>query len=166
LPGREKAPEGEVSTAGWPRVPRFAVGDSIVEGIREPLEQRGVTVNARVGRNVDEGLEVLHDLALGAGAHVFVMLGTNGGMTVGQRDELAAYLRRARVAVCSTVIGVPHASVTNDRIRRLRRRGVHVLDWAIIARNRPAWFYSDGYHPSPVGRVAWCELVLFALGLR
>jgi lysophospholipase L1-like esterase len=39
-------------------------------------------------------------------------------------------------------------------IETLRRFALHVLDWAAMAHAHPAWFGSDGVHPSMTGRRA------------
>jgi len=143
---------------------RFALGDSVMLGAKSNLRNRGFRVNASGSRQVSEGLAVLR--AQKRRGHlpknVVVHLGTNGTFTAGQCAAMhrTAGAKRTLFAV---TIKVPRSwAASNNRVlsRCARKFGnTRLIDWRKFAVNHRWATYSDGYHLTRRGAVAYANLI-------
>ncbi len=147
----------------------LAVGDSVMLGAFRGLRAAGFEVNARVCRQMGEGLDLLDEREhAGTLPDVVVMaLGTNWVVTT-------ADIRRAlRIAGPGRVLGLvtPRetggaASTDQSRIRAAGRRWstrVKVLDWVRYSAAHSSWFGGDGLHLTPAGTAGFTRLLRRAL---
>ena len=155
---------------------RFALGDSVMLGAKPNLISRGFVVDATESRQFSAAPGIVATKArLGVlKRNVIIALGTNG--TIRLSDCLAVV----------TAAG-PNRRVflVNNRVPRDWRAGnnttlakcanstvfaasrVYLIDWYSYSRNKPTWFYSDGFHLRPAGKSAYATLLdakLDALG--
>ena len=143
---------------------RYAIGDSVMLGAREALIARGFRVNAQVSRQFDDVVPLVRELA--AGGHlpvnVIVGLGTNGLIDGADCDALVRVAGRSRHVYLVTVkVPRPYRDPDNARLLACAHRhdNVSVIDWYTLSRYHRAWFYSDGYHLTPVGRHEYAALL-------
>jgi hypothetical protein len=149
--------------------PPLAIGDSIMLGAAEPLRRRGFEVDARVCRQMSEGLRVLRARARAGSlpSVVAIGLGTNWTVTLGQIRTALRILGRGRVLGLVTpreAGGV--ASSDQEAIRAAGRRWpgrVRVIDWVAHSAGHRDWFWSDGLHLTPRGARALARLMSRAL---
>jgi len=149
--------------------PPVAVGDSVMLGALGNLARAGFDVDARVCRQMDEGVDVLRARKrAGRLPRVAVIaLGTNGVVTT--RD-----IRRAmRVMGPERVLGLvtPRetggvSSADQARIRAAGRRWprrVRVLDWVRHSRGHGSWLGGDGLHLGAAGARGFTRLLARAI---
>ena len=126
----------------------LAIGDSVLYDAAQPVSAYGFHVNAMVCRTMAQGIAWL-------GAHerelpvlVVVALGTNGGASTGQIDELLRILGAHRLLALVT----PHNgtdSTTPSLYRAAAQQApdqVELLDWDRLSARHPRWLASDGIH--------------------
>ncbi len=172
-PAQSHAACGQVEAGGptrsGPSPPPLAVGDSVMLGAFRGLRASGFEVNARVCRQMGEGLDLLaaRERAGTLPDVVVVALGTNWVVT-------AADIRRAlRIAGPGRVLGLvtPRetggaASADQSRIRAAGRRWptrVKVLDWVRYSAPHGSWFGGDGLHLTAAGAAGFTRLLRRAL---
>lgn len=153
----------------------WITGDSVILGIRallesyEPIE----LINARVGRQLPELLEVVSVDQKGASSSIVVTnLGNNGALRQSDVNDLFSILSKQ-----------PYFIVVNAAVPRGWRESNNALlqsaitqypngrliDWYSISRDHPEYFAPDGVHLVPTGAnvyVASILEVLEELGLR
>jgi lysophospholipase L1-like esterase len=146
----------------------YVDGDSIAYGtdLFLPRYLRGWTITSAVdvSRHTYQGVASIEGLAReGALPYVVVVnLGTNDDpRAVRQFGSYVGRVARAagpeRCVVWATIIRPPYAGTSYDGLNRVlqhaavRWQGFHVFDWRPLARAHPAWFGSDGVHPSIPG---------------
>jgi hypothetical protein len=138
---------------------RFGVGDSIMLSSKDELGDYRVDVNAKVGRQFDDGLRVIHRLAEAATLpkRVIVHLGTNGWIGPAACDTLVEEVGRRRLFLVT--IRVPRDWMRpNNRLLRAcdeEHERVHVVRWAMASGRHPGWFADDGYHLNADGQAAY-----------
>jgi lysophospholipase L1-like esterase len=141
-------------------------GDSIAFGtdLFLPRYLRGwqITSSVDVSRHAYQGAAAIEELGRALPPVVVVNLGTNDdprGVGV-----FASYVRRVvraagpgRCVIWGTIVRPPYAGVSYDGLNGAllaaasRWRNFHVFDWRSLAHTHPAWFGSDGVHPSIPG---------------
>ena len=143
---------------------RYAIGDSVMLGARDQLVADGFRVNAVVSRQFRDGPRLVRQLA--AGGHlprdVVVHLGTNGLLDPADCDALVrAAGPDRRVFLVTVKVPRPYRDPNNARLRACAHRHNHatVVDWYADSRYHTAWFYPDGYHLTPDGRVAYAAFL-------
>ena len=151
----ESAPVQTAETGIW------LTGDSVILGIRSELaEQFPVAlVNARIGRQADELLEViLKDKATAPVGPVVLNLGNNGALT---EDQVLAIFEGLKD--CETVIvvntSVPRSwkDSNNELIAEISARysNISLVDWNSVSTGHPEYFAPDGVHLVPTGVTAY-----------
>jgi hypothetical protein len=143
---------------------RYAIGDSVMLGARDQLVADGFRVNAEKSRQFHDGPRLVRQLA--AGGHlprdVIVHLGTNGLIDPADCDALVRAVGPDRwVFLVTLKVPRPYRDPNNARLHACAHRHNHVtvIDWYADSRYHAAWFYPDGYHLTPVGRVAYAALL-------
>jgi hypothetical protein len=159
------APEGATA-------PPLAIGDSVMLGAVEPLVRRGFEVDARVCRQMSEGLAVL-DARARAGtlpSAVAIGLGTNWTVTPEQIRQALMIVGRERVLALVTPREVGGAASADQHVIRAAGRRwpgrVRVVDWVVRSAGHGDWFWSDGLHLTARGGRAFARLVARALAQR
>jgi lysophospholipase L1-like esterase len=143
-------------------------GDSIAYGTDLYLSRylRGWVVSSAVdvSRHAYQGAAAIEALeSEGALPYVVVVnLGTNDDPRAVR--QFGSYVRRVvkaagpeRCVIWATIIRPPYGGVSYDGLNNAlfaaakRWQNFHVYDWRQLARAHPAWFGSDGVHPSLPG---------------
>jgi lysophospholipase L1-like esterase len=141
---------------------RFGVGDSIMLSSRDELEVDGIPVNAKVGRQFDEGLQVIRWKANHGTLpkRVIVHLGTNGWIDSTACDTLIDEVGPSR-RVFLVTIRVPRDWMhpNNDLLRSCAAANdrVHLIRWAMVSGRHPEWFSDDGYHLNTEGQAKYAD---------
>jgi hypothetical protein len=164
-PSARKPPQ--ISSVGLPDL--WVAGDSVILGIRYELgDQRNIAlINARVGRQAPELLEVLERDKLTVGdAPVIFNLGNNNALT---RTQVAAVFaevaNQSQIIVVNTAVPRPWRDANNALIAEFAAANprAQVVDWATISQNRPDYFAPDGVHLRPAGIKVYVAAILEAL---
>jgi hypothetical protein len=164
-PSARKPPQ--ISNVGLPDL--WVAGDSVILGIRYELgDQRNIAlINARVGRQAPELLEVLERDKLTVGdAPVIFNLGNNNALTRTQVAEVFAEVaNQSQIIVVNTAVPRPWRDANNALIAEFAAANprAQVVDWATISQNRPDYFAPDGVHLRPAGIKVYVAAILEAL---
>jgi hypothetical protein len=141
---------------------RFGVGDSIMLSASDELGVHDIEVNAKVGRQFDDGLRVLHRMVT-AGTmpkRVIVHLGTNGWIDPTACDALVDEIGHSR-RVFLVTIRVPRDWMRpNNQLLRAcadAHERVHLIRWAMVSGRHPEWLADDGYHLNADGQAAYAR---------
>src|SRR5262245_56070494 len=146
----------------------YVDGDSIAYGTDLFLKGylRGWTIAASVdvSRHTYQGVATIESMRrAGTLPYVVVVnLGTNDDpRAVRQFGSYVSRVARAagseRCVIWATIVRPPYADVSYDGLNDVlfkaaaRNTSFHVFDWRPLARAHPAWFGSDGVHPSIPG---------------
>ena len=155
-----------------------AVGDSVMLGASDALKKilntvigagSEVTVvdaaeSRQYAAGVDE-VQSLKDQGL-LGDRVIVHLGTNGEIDPAQFERLMGILSGAqRVVVLNVKAPRSWEGPDNDTLASevKKYKNAVLVDWNKVGNENPGWFYNDGIHLNPAGRLAYAELVTDAL---
>jgi hypothetical protein len=156
-----------ISNVGLPDL--WVAGDSVILGIRYELgDKRNIAlINARVGRQAPELLEVLNRDKLAVGdIPVIFNLGNNNALT---RTQVAAVFNeianQSQIIVVNTAVPRPWREANNSLIAEYAAANARarVVDWAAISSNHPEFFAPDGVHLRPAGIKVYVAAILEAL---
>ncbi|HEY5859973.1 MAG TPA: acyltransferase family protein [Actinomycetota bacterium] len=158
-------PETTTTAAPVEPIPMLAIGDSVMLGAASKLAEQGVWVDAKVGRQFKEGVELVTALNAGGllGDVLVVHLGNNGPSTRERFDELMAQTTNVRLVVVLTVkVPKPWQGEVNTEIFDLPNRypNVRLIDWNGLSQSQEGIFYSDGIHLRPAGQEVYTQLVM------
>ena len=151
----------ETSTAQVAESGIWLTGDSVILGIRNSLgEQFPVAlVNARIGRQADELLEViLKDKASAPVGPVVLNMGNNGALSEAQVLAIFEALSESeKVIVVNTAVPRGWRDENNRLIEDLSQQypNVSVVDWNLASADHPEYFAPDGVHLVPAGVAAY-----------
>ena len=151
----ESAPVQTAETGIW------LTGDSVILGIRSELaEQFPVAlVNARIGRQADELLEViLKDKATAPVGPVVLNLGNNGALSEDQVVGIFEGLKDCEtVIVVNTSVPRSWKDSNNELIAEISTRysNISLVDWNSVSTGHPEYFAPDGVHLVPTGVAAY-----------
>jgi peptidoglycan/LPS O-acetylase OafA/YrhL len=147
-----ETPVAEVAETGI-----WLTGDSVILGIRNSLaEQFPVAlVNARIGRQADELLEViLKDKASAPVGPVVLNMGNNGALAQDQVMAIFDALSESeKVIVVNTAVPRGWRDENNRLIAELAQQypNISVVDWNLASADHPEYFAPDGVHLVPEG---------------
>ncbi|HTH06415.1 MAG TPA: hypothetical protein VL916_11120, partial [Ilumatobacteraceae bacterium] len=142
----------------------LAIGDSIMLGSASALERQlpGIAIDAKVGRQFSEGVEIVRALAA-AGTipgTVIIHLGTNGTVTARKCDEMFGLLAGKRVVLVNLHVPRPWEAPNNDvLVACAGRHGATVVDW----HSNATGLAHDGYHLGGSGPEAYATLIAAAV---
>ena len=147
------APSLPSPVAIMPGTDILAVGDSIMLGASNALTRQfpGIAIDAKVGRQFSEGLDIVKALAARGTIPdtVVVHLGTNGTVSSARCDELMNLLAGKRVVLVNVHVPRPWEAQNNDVLAACAaRHGATIVDWHTNA----VGLAPDGYHrggPAP-----------------
>jgi peptidoglycan/LPS O-acetylase OafA/YrhL len=151
-----ETPVAEVAETGI-----WLTGDSVILGIRNSLaEQFPVAlVNARIGRQADELLEViLKDKASAPVGTVVLNMGNNGALTQEQVIGIFEALSESeKVIVVNTAVPRGWRDENNRLIAEIAQQypNISVVDWNLASADHPEYFAPDGVHLVPEGVAAY-----------
>ncbi len=168
-PALDATPRPRPTTAPRDRVV-FALGDSVLVDAAGALADAlgRVEVDASVGRQVDDGIEIL-EARRAAGTLpdvVVVNLGVNGPLYVAQFERAMAALAEVDRVVWITVkVPRPWESHTNRVLAQQvpRYPNAVLVDWHAATVGRPELFWKDGYHPRGEGSQLYASLIAAAI---
>jgi hypothetical protein len=121
-----------------------------------------VAIDAKVGRQFSEGVQILRTLAaLGTvPGTVIVHLGTNGAVSAERCDKLMDLIAGKRVVLVNVHVPGPWESPNNDVLAACAaRHGASIVDWHTNA----VGLAPDGYHLGRSGPDAYATLIAAAL---
>ncbi|HLT68845.1 MAG TPA: acyltransferase family protein [Acidimicrobiales bacterium] len=156
------------SSPAGAHVPTTAVGDSVMVGAAPVLAERlgpALTVDAEVGRQMEDAAAVVRDLAAAGrlGEVVVLHLGNNGPFDAGLLDEVLATIGPERKVLLVTV-AVPRRweGEVNRQLAAAadRHPNVVLLDWRGLATTEPGLTREDGYHLTAAGAQRYADLVV------
>ena len=147
----------------------WLTGDSVILGIRYDLSQHvpiGL-VNARVGRQAEELITVLHhDKSAMVGSPVILDLGNNNRLT---REEVTAVFEEIKdqpqIILVNTAVPRPWRDANDALIEEFAKKysQTTVIDWRNISTGHPEYFGPDGVHLVPDGITAYVSAILAVL---
>ena len=149
----------------------WVTGDSVILGIRFELDAReniGL-INARVGRQAPELLEVIKNDKLNMADSTIIMnLGNNNKLSEEQVAAIFAELvDQPRIIVVNTAVPRPWRDENNALIAQYAAQyGARLIDWAAISMGHPEYFGSDGVHLVPAGVRAYVDAITAQLSIE
>ena len=152
-----------------PPAERFAVGDSIMLGAIDQLENIGFQVDAVEGRAFVNGIDLVETLgSQGRLPQLMVLhLGTNSRIQQGQMDRMVAALADVpRVIMLTNNIDLPQNADNNGLVYNAAaaNENISVLDWEGLSTTCPGdCFYSDGYHLTPEGQAYYADVIEYVI---
>lgn len=147
----------------------WVTGDSVILGIRNVLAsyERIELINARVGRQIDELIEVAKtDQRYVSDSPVIFNLGNNNRLA--ESDVLAIFeifKNQPRIIAVNTAVPRGWRESNNEIIKQVAARyaNVTLIDWNAISKGHPEYFASDGVHLNPPGVNAYVSAILEVL---
>jgi peptidoglycan/LPS O-acetylase OafA/YrhL len=146
-----------------------AIGDSVMLASAAQLraELPGIYVDARVSRQISQGIAVTQQLDSGGELRpiVVVGLGTNGAVTMQQVRALMAVAGQKRMLVLvNTFVPRPWQAEVNTVVADAARRyrDVALANWFATIRNRTSLLWEDDVHPRPAGGALYARMVATA----
>ncbi len=146
----------------------YVDGDSIAYGtdlfLHSYLHGWSISASVDVSRHTYQGVATIEAMRRDGTLPdvVIVNLGTNDDPSAVRqfRSYVTRVIRAAgseRCVIWATVVRPPYAGISYDGLNRVlvtaasKWQSFHVFDWRPLARAHPAWFGSDGVHPSIPG---------------
>ena len=126
-----------------------SVGDSVMQAAEGELTVIGFEVDAMKNRTFDQGLDVLRTMRAAGqlGSRVVVHLGTNGGVSDDQMNQLGVTLDGVPHVCVVTVAGGPWEAIANPVIREgAERFRFSIIDWQAYVTDHPDVVVEDGIH--------------------
>jgi peptidoglycan/LPS O-acetylase OafA/YrhL len=142
----------------------WVTGDSVILGIRFELDSRqhiGL-INARVGRQADELLEVIqHDKAHMVDSTIVLNLGNNNRLTEAEVAAIFEAIKdQPKIVVVNTAVPRSWRDENNALIAQYAFQfGAKLVDWAAISDGHAEYFGPDGVHLVPTGVRAYVDAI-------
>lgn len=149
---------------------RFAIGDSVMLGALQPLQQVDFKVDAIESRAWINGLDVVETLERNGNLpdELVIHLGTNGPISQANMDRmLVAVSDVPKVVMLTNDVDRDYTADNNALIYDAAARlpNVHVLDWQGLVTACPGeCLYDDGFHLRPEGQTYYAALIDEFLG--
>ena len=141
----------------------------MIQGAKALARDLGpVRVDAAVGRQIKEGIEILERRAADGklARVVIVQLGNNGPFRAGQFDAVMAPLVDVPLVVWVNVRVPRDWEAHNNRIIEsgvAKYPNARLVDWYGATAGRQDLFWKDGYHPRPKGAELYADLIAAAV---
>jgi peptidoglycan/LPS O-acetylase OafA/YrhL len=139
----------------------WLTGDSVILGIRSELSEISPIslINARIGRQAPELLEVMKQDVKQVGANQVVFnLGNNGFLQADVAREIFELVKnQGSVIVVNTAVPRPWRESNNELISEIAAQysNIKVIDWNSVSNGHPEYFAPDGVHLVPAGVEAY-----------
>jgi peptidoglycan/LPS O-acetylase OafA/YrhL len=150
-----------------------AIGDSVMLASAAALERQmpGIYIDAKVGRQMETGVQLVQDLAANGALRHFVVvgLGTNGAITAGEIWQLREAVGPSRELILVNTFGpMSWESEVNNVLAAAtwHKPHVEVAGWAQAIAPRSYLLWNDGIHPQPSGAWLYARTVENAIGCR
>ncbi|MBO0817764.1 MAG: acetyltransferase, partial [Actinobacteria bacterium] len=147
-----------------------AIGDSVMLAAAPELHDAlpGIYIDAKVSRQMIQGLSVARRLAAsGKLRQVLVLgLGTNGTVTRQEVRKLVSLLGPRRdLVLVNTFVPRPWGRLNNAVLAAAARRYPNVVlaNWSKTISHRTSLLWQDGIHPQPSGGRVYARMVKAAL---
>ncbi len=168
-PGQKDTPkQRSQGSAGAARIVAF--GDSVMVGAKDQLVAQlgqGFSMNAKVGRQVDEVIALARQLKAG-GHHpndLIIQIGDNGPLYSEEMDSLRTATNEAdHVFLITDHAPVSWIGESNEELSQAAKEWPHtsLIDWNAAAKNRRGLFW-DGIHLTPAGAAYYARLIAAAV---
>jgi hypothetical protein len=150
-----------------------AIGDSVMLASASALEQQmpGIYLDAKVGRQMQTGVQLVQELAASGGLRHFVVvgLGTNGAISSGEIWQLREAAGPNRELILVNTFGpMSWGAEVNGVLATAtwHKPHVQVANWAQAIAPRAYLLWSDGIHPQPSGAQVYARAMENAIGCR
>lgn len=159
----ENEPDQVITASDSPGL--WVTGDSVILGIRNVLAkyERIELINARVGRQIDELIEVAQtDHQFVKQSPVVLNLGNNNRLVESDVLSLLEIVRnQPKIIVVNTAVPRSWKDENNRIIREAVARfpNTVLVDWDAISANHPEYFAYDGVHLNPAGVNAYVSAI-------
>lgn len=159
----ETTPPREHITSLW------LTGDSVILGVRYALDQVEPIglVNARVGRQADELITVLHhDKINMQNSPIILDLGNNNRLTRLQVETVFNEIKnQPQIIIVNTAVPRGWRDANDALIAQYAQKypQASVVDWRQISEGHPEYFAPDGVHLVPTGITAYVNAILSVL---
>jgi hypothetical protein len=137
------------------------------------LEQQmpGIYLDAKVGRQMQTGVQLVQELAASGGLRHFVVvgLGTNGAISSGEIWQLREAAGPNRELILVNTFGpMSWGAEVNGVLATAtwHKPHVQVANWAQAIAPRAYLLWSDGIHPQPSGAQVYARAMENAIGCR
>jgi hypothetical protein len=137
------------------------------------LEQQmpGIYIDAKVGRQMQTGVQMVQNLAANGSLRHFVVvgLGTNGAITAGEIWRLREAVGPGRELILVNTFGpMSWESEVNNVLAAAtwHKPHVEVASWAQAIAPHSYLLWNDGIHPQPSGARLYARTVENAIGCR
>ncbi|CAB4855867.1 MAG: acyltransferase family protein [Actinobacteria bacterium] len=142
----------------------WVTGDSVILGIRYELEKQSPIslVNARVGRQAAELIEVMHhDKINMQDSTVIFNLGNNNKLTEAQVASVFEEVKnQPKIIVVNTAVPRDWRVENNTLVAKYAQLfGAILIDWDVISQGHPEYFAPDGVHLIPAGVRAYVDAI-------
>jgi peptidoglycan/LPS O-acetylase OafA/YrhL len=148
----------------------FAIGDSVMLASAPQLQRAlpGISIDAKVSRQVSTGLSVVQQLAASGDLRRVVVfaLGTNGTFTAAEMHQLLAAIGPHRKLVLVNSYEARPWEAGNNRVIATtahQHRNVVLANWFATIEHRTDLLYSDEVHPQPPGARLYAHMVKAAV---
>ena len=172
-PSPSTLPSPVPTASALPPPPIVAVGDSVMVGAAPALQHAipGIEIDAREGRQVQTGIDVLSALKTRRrlGEAVVVDLGNNGTFTTDQLSYLMRLLTGSTLVVFVNLKEDEPWTAANNRVLAAAvatYSNAVLVDWVAASTAHPEYFWDDGLHLRPDGAQAYAKLIKAALTSR
>jgi hypothetical protein len=141
----------------------------MIQGAKALAKDLGpVRVDAAVGRQINDGIEILEERAATGklAGTVIVQLGNNGPFRAGQFDAVMDALHEVPQVIWVNVRVPRDWEAHNNRIIEggvERYPNARLVDWHDATAGHPELFWKDGYHPRPEGAELYADLIAAAV---
>ena len=139
------------------------VGDSVMLGATDDLYKqfKNGYFDAKVSRSTWAAKDIIKNLKESdmLGETIVLNLGANGDCSTTCKEEIIAMCDGHQI-FWLTVTNDADVHV-NDKLKELafEHDNLHIIDWNSISKNKKEYFYADGIHLTPKGRIAYTQAI-------
>ncbi len=143
---------------------KIAIGDSVMLGAKpQLLAHHFQRVDAVKSRQFSAAASVItYWRHRGLLPHTVVLhLGTNGPLRGSDCDAAVRAVKRRVIFLVTLKIPRSYRNANNAALKACASRhpNAHIIDWFAFSHLHTNWFYRDGYHLTPAGRIAYANYV-------
>ncbi|WP_338753206.1 acyltransferase family protein [Bacillus sp. FJAT-52991] len=147
-----------------------AIGDSVMLEVAPSLKQKfpDLVVDAKVGRQMSEGIEVVQGMKQQGqlGDVVIIGLGSNGPLSKTQLTEMVESIGPEKEIILINVrVPRPWERQVNSGLKEVSEKfsNVKLVQWYEASQNKPHYFATDGVHLTKEGIEVYSSLILDAI---
>ena len=146
-------------------LPIVGVGDSVMLGAISNLQSQFPNgyFDAKVSRTAWKVAPILKDLTEKnmLGNPIVLNLGANGDCSKSCKEEIMQIADKRQVFWLNTT----NNETANNNLYNISKEysNLHLIDWSSISSGHSEYFYADGIHLTPTGRVAYTKAIYDAI---